>query len=456
MTKTIRINPDDRTILTGYFARVVGPVASAWTSPGSRGFWQGWTGPDQGFDWTINVPRAGRYAIDVLAEGGPQRPTVEVTAAGKTFPVRLGPYWDRISAGEVALPAGRSTISLRSTGETQPLKFISLELVRPGVARRIETDAMSLRADTSWMVDKTYGLMFHWVGGTYPRRGPSKPYRQAVNDFPVKKFADTVASMGAGWVYVCTTHAIYHWPGPNSAIDAILRGRTCKRDLIGELAQALTDRGVRLGLYYHPGHDDKPWWNRVGFDTAGRETFFRTWKRVIEDAGRRYGELLAGWWFDDGMHSYYHAAPPWKDLLIAARAGNPQRVVLWNAWLAPKVTWYTDTSSWESWLTSDLISGGGNLPVGGDGRFIAGPQKGLQAHLTTLIHQSWGHHKPNTPISKCQYTTEQLIKWLQEVRSRKAVVSLNLEIYQDGKLGPADIRRFRQIRAALDKSHRGS
>ena len=97
-----------------------------------------------------------------------------------------------------------------------------------------------------------------------------------------------------------------------------------------------------------------------------------------------------------------------------------------------------------------MISGGGNLPVGGNGRFIAGPQKGLQAHITTLIHQSWGHHLPDRPISKCQYTTPQLIAWLREARRRRAVVSLNLEIYQDAALAPSDLRRFRDIRRALD------
>ena len=52
---------------------------------------------------------------------------------------------------------------------------------------------------------------------------------------------------------------------------------------------------------------------------------------VIEDAGRRYGSLLAGWWFDDGMHSYYHAEPPWEELLVSARAlGVVGRA--WSAW----------------------------------------------------------------------------------------------------------------------------
>lgn len=451
MAKTVNVKPDDRTVLTGYFARPVGPVASAWRSPGSRGFWQGFTAPGQGFDWTVDVKAPGRYTIDALAEGGPAGPTIEVAAGGRTFRKRLGEFWDRLSVATVDLPAGRQVISFRSAGKAQPLKFISLEMVRPEVQRRIERDALSMRADTSWMVEKVYGLMFHWVAGTCPRRGPSKPYRQAVDEFPVESFADTVAATGAGWVYLCTTHAVYHWPGPSAAIDAILPGCTCRRDLIGELALALADRGVRLGLYYHPGHDDKPWWDRVGFDTAGRAAFVRTWKAVIAEAGRRYGPLLASWWFDDGMHSYYHASPPWREFLSAARAGHEERVVLWNAWLAPKVTWYTDTSSWESGLTSELIGGGGNLPRGGDGRFIAGPQKGLQAHITTLIHQSWGHHLPDRPISPCQYTTEQLIAWLKEARRRRAVVSLNLEIYQDGGFAPADVRRFRQIRRALGR-----
>ena len=37
---------------------------------------------------------------------------------------------------------------------------------------------------------------------------------------------------------------------------------------------------------------------------------------------------------------------------------------------------------------ADMLARRGHLTVGGDGRFTGGPQDGLQAQLTTLIHRS--------------------------------------------------------------------
>jgi hypothetical protein len=265
----------------------------------------------------------------------------------------------------------------------------------------------------------------------------------------VEPFADMVADTGAGHVYLTTTHADHYFPGPNDAIDRILPGRTCRRNLIGEIAEALEARGVRLGLYYHLGHDDKCWWNRVGWDKVGKAKFYRAWCDVVSDSGQRYGSRLAGWWFDDALFSYYPINPPWERLMRAARKGWAQRLIMWNSWNAPKVTDFADLSSWEPFLTADMIARRGHLTIGGDGRFTGGPQDGLQAQLTTLIHSSWGHGKPNTPVGKCVYTTPQLIRWLRQAARKRAVITLNLETYQDGTICPADVRRFRAIRKAV-------
>lgn len=452
MPTITHIDPENRTILTGWRAEVTGSPNSPWHKAGTYGWWQGWTGPDDVMTWTVSVRQPGNYELALVAEGGQGRETVEVNVGNRMLRASLQPYWDRVDLGTVRLPAGRSRIALRPAGNKPFQKLGGLELIRPAVRRAIGRRAEALRADTSWMVQRVYGLMFHWTNLIYPRRGPRKGYQQAVRDFDLAGFVRQVAATGAGWVYLTTCHAGHYWPGPNAAIDRVLPGRTCKRDLIGEMAEALEARGVRLGLYYHLGHEDRSWWGRVGYDTAGWATFFRTFQSVIKDAGQRYGEHVFGWWFDDGFHSFYpiHPTTPWEKLLTSARKGYRNRVVCWNAWNAPKVTEFADTSTWDSALTDKLIAGGGSLPVGGSGRFGSGPQEGLQAHITTLLQPSWGHGRPNTPrVGRCLYTTEQLIAWLTEARARRAIVTLNAEIFQDGTFSDNDVRRFRAIYRAL-------
>ena len=275
-------------------AEIFGPVAEADIGPGKRGWLQGWTGPNDIIGWQISLPSAGRYELWVVAQGGKARPTVQVAAGSGQLSARLPNRWDRTLLGSVRLPAGKSTITLRSVGEGAIKRLLSLELVRPAVRSAIAKRAAKSRPSTDWLVAGKYGLMFHWTSQTQPRHGRALGYQAAVDAFNVPRFVQTVAAAGAGHVILTTSHAEYYWPGPNAAIDKVLTGRTCKRDLIGELADALARHGIRLMLYYHPGHDDTAWWSRTGFDKPDKAAFFRQWQAVIEDAGKRYGQRLAG------------------------------------------------------------------------------------------------------------------------------------------------------------------
>jgi hypothetical protein len=462
-------------VLLAYDAEVTGSATPAFDTNGQRGFWHEFA-PGDALTWTVRVGVAGDYDVALVAEGvpGKLRPEprlgrdeldrasaagsdgdtarrVEIAVGRRALDVPLGEFWDRVPVGRVRLAAGRHTIVLR-IGDPAIHRFGGIEIIRPAVARELRRKADAVRADVTWMKDGVYGFMFHWLPGTAPQQGPPKPYEQAVADFDVTRFAEQMADLGAAWVTFTTTHSRHVWPGPNDAIDRVVPGRTCARDLPGDLADALGERGIRLWLYYHMGNGDREWWDRAGFTTVGRAAFLRTWCAIIRDAGRRYGERIAGWWFDDGFHTYYPFRAPWERLHRAARAGNPQRIVLFNAWNAPKVTEFVDVCSWEPWLTEEKIAACEHLPVGGDGVFPCGPQAGLHAQLTTLMHNAWGHGQIDTPIDKGRYTAPQLIRWFEAARERRAAITLNLKCYQDGSLSPRDVRIFRTVRRALRRS----
>ena len=149
--------------------------------------------------------------------------------------------------------------------------------------------------------------MCHWTSQTVPRHGPPKPYAEAVRDFDVKTFAEQVEQTGAQFVTITTSHAMLYFPAPLKSLDRILPGRTTQRDLIGELAEALGQRGIRLMLYYHLGSDaDRAWQEASGFWKTDTTEFWNNWVAVIGEAGERYGDKLAGWWFDDGTANYYY------------------------------------------------------------------------------------------------------------------------------------------------------
>ncbi|MCE5327001.1 MAG: alpha-L-fucosidase [Planctomycetaceae bacterium] len=445
----IKIAPADRTVLLAADAEKFGPMVEANIGIAKRGWLEGWTGHNEIIGWHISVPSAAEYEIAVVAQGMKSRPVIEVAAGKSSLQAHVGQRWDRVAMGTLRLPAGRSDISLRSVdGHIE--RLYSLELVRPAVRKSIEQQARKTGGDTKRMADGTYGLMFHWTSQSRPHHGAPLPYAQAVDAFDVPRFASMVADTGAAWVILTTSHAEYYWPAPSAATDKILPGRTCQRDLIGESADALAERDVRLMLYHHPGHDDVEWWSRTGFDKPDKSAYFKGWMRIIAEAGKRYGPRLAGWWFDDAMFTFYPHSAPWQQLAAAARTGNPARAICWNSWILPKVTPWGDLSSWEAMLSTELVRGYAHLSLTSGGRYSGGPQDGLQAHITTPATKGgWVHSTPNGPIGGQAYQTPRLIRMLTEAKRRKCAVTLNLEIYQEGTVSRAAIEQFAEVKAAL-------
>jgi len=59
-----------------------------------------------------------------------------------------------------------------------------------------------------------------------------------------------VRATGAGYVIFTVNHADPHCPAPIRSWEKYHSGWTTKRDLIGEIADALQARGIRLMLYF--------------------------------------------------------------------------------------------------------------------------------------------------------------------------------------------------------------
>ena len=102
------------------------------------------------------------------------------------------------------------------------------------------------RANTDWLAKCRYGVGVHWTAQTAPRHGSPLPFQKAVDAFDVPKFVDQLTYAGADYLLFTAAHALQMLPAPNPVIDKILPGRTCKRDLIAELADALAAKGMPL------------------------------------------------------------------------------------------------------------------------------------------------------------------------------------------------------------------
>jgi hypothetical protein len=442
------IRPDDLAVLMAAAAVHKGSIKTADLGPGKVGWVESWDSSSS-LSWTGKISVPGSYAVFAILQGSGGGCLVEVTISSKPLTAScLKTDWERVKLGTVELSAPAESFTFRSVGTSPVAKVFSLEIVKPEVQVALADQAARGSARTDWMVHAKYGVMVHWTSQSKPERGSPLAYCEAVRSFDVHKFADVLDEMGAGYVVFTTSHAEFYFPGPNKVIDEILPGRTCSRDLVGDLAQALSKRGIRLELYFHPGHDDIEWWRRTHFDDD-KEKYFDLWCRAIREIGQQYGPSITGYWFDDAAFTYYPFNAPWAKMTAAAKQGNPNRLVCYNSWILPKVNDFYEVFAGENDFSAEMIHGFGFLPVGGTGKFTGGPQSGLQGQITTIINGDWGHFKVNTPIAPPRYSAAVTIAKIRDAISRGNVPTFDVEVYQDGRISPETLGLFKEVRRAI-------
>ena len=452
----IQLDPDTVNILKANMAERSASLAES----APEGFWiQSWNDQQQTFAWKVQVPHAGGYSVDVLVGGAPGS-QIEITGPQGKISVTIpegndhwGNNWNKIPVpGWLALPQGTSTIAVRSPNPAgiatnknnyKGMALMSLELIARSQKVSIEKRIRASRSSANWLADAQYGLMFQWGEWGYPVHGEGKPWPKMIDDFNVEKFADMVKSTGAGYVIWSATWRTYYFPAPIQAIERIMPGRTSKRDLIGELADALNKRGIKLMLYYHCGYGDREWQTRnFGTNDAnqiGTDALFRkNWIAIMTEVGERYGSRLAGWFIDEGWYP-----SPFEEQNQALKAGYPGRIVSFNDWVRPRLTDFEDVEFGEGF--NILNDGAGKLfpdgpPVGGDGIYVEGPHKGLQAHgMFVLDGSDWGIWRPDTSIAKPRLSSEQIVDMAKYATAHHVALSFDLLMYEDGTVSPASL-----------------
>jgi hypothetical protein len=410
-------------------------------------------GPCQ-IEWTLNAPAAGVYEVCAVVAGKGSPLTITCNGA-KQEAVAEGKDWGLVTLGTIPLKAGENVLRL-DVEAAKGFKFDALELVQPAVKTALLKDALAMRKKPHWFSNAGYGLMFQWTNRTTPPKGQIKPWEEKVNDFKLDEFVDMVESTGAAYVLWSVTWGNQYISAPIQSLDAILSGRTTKRDLLGEMADALHERGIKLIFYYHYGYDcnhsiDAEWMKASGGTKADKTEFYQNWMAIVSEIGKRYGDKLNGWWFDGGQR-YYNChfdntsgdqgflSAPFKELTLAARNGNPDRIVAYNAWVKPRLTEY-----------QDYYAGEGKTGFQGlrDGVFVSGPEQGLQAHGCFTFERRWGHIELNSVIAEPKYNLRKLIAKVQAAKAVHAPLSINLEMYEDGSVSPHSAALLKQLSEAI-------
>ena len=307
-------------------------------------------------------------------------------------------------------------------------------------------------ADTEWLADCRFGISVTWTARTAPQSGPQLSFQEAVRRFDVNRFLDSVAASGADYLLFTATHALQMLPAPHAVVDRLLPGRTCRRDLIAELASGAANRGLHFLLYYNHscnGKDDPEWREAVGYNNGpGLDPFAERILEIVLVMGQRYGPAVKAWWFDSS-YSVDNRGPlcftstdlgtwryPWQRHTAAAKAGYPDRLVTYNAGIGETFLYTTHQDYWAGEMAE--------LDRPPSGRFLSG--SGLQWHgWTTLDTPHWVHTEPDADIPPPRFPDDELATFLAQCRRCRCPMTFNVGIYQDGTMAEASLQQLRRL-----------
>ena len=185
------------------------------------------------------------------------------------------------------------------------------------------------RADFRLLRDTGYGVAVRWTSRTLAADGETRPFAAAVDAFDVRRFAETVAALGAGHVMWSVCGSDFRLCCPSAAVDALLNGRTSRRDLVGELADALAARNIALVLAMDFGASDDAWRAAAGGDGQDKGRVFTNLAEVVGELSRRCGRRCIAWWFED-VRRLIACNGDWGKLTDAGKAAFDGRLVGYN------------------------------------------------------------------------------------------------------------------------------
>lgn len=411
-----------------------------------------WSG-DGLLAWRVTVPSDGRYELYITANVHERAkdqlfkphtgsksfdfkliPSKGIKIGGKSFQRTL------LSTG-IDLKEGVHEIEWLTDNvqkEGALLDFRSLELLPLSSKNQIEAEykrALRDRASVKWLQEAGYGLIFHWTSQSVQRDGSVKSFAEAVNEFDTERFANMVEETGAGYVMFTIGHAESYCPAPIQSWEKLHPGKTTDRDLIREIAAALSKKGVRLICYIN---------GPLGFGLnvkqpstqQQRESFTEQFQSILNEMGNRYGPDIAGYWFDS-WYQIFEEFPdvPFERFFRAAKSGNLDRIICLNSWIYPPV------SPWQEYWAGEVASPVA-LPV--DGYMTSGPVTDLPYHALLIMEPYWVQKSAEMPAPR--FTSEKLSNYILNCMQRKGAVTINLGVYQDGSIGAQALQVMKKVK----------
>ncbi len=303
--------------------------------------------------------------------------------------------------------------------------------------------------NADWFKDAKYGVFMHFLPGD--AKGLA-----LVKEFDVQGLSRQLETLGAKYFVITLGQNSGFFNAPNAAYDrytGYAPGERCStRDLPLDLYRVLQPKGIRLMLYLpcQTPNEDARAQKAFGLPEGKRDQpidmeFAQKWAQVIQEWSDRYGDKVAGWWFDGGyQHVKFNEAIA-QVYAKAVKHGNPNAIVTFN----PGVRLICHTQA-EDYTAGELNDPFNMLPTS---RWV----EGSQWHALTFLGSQWSRRDT-------RYPTEKWVEWVRAVASKEGVITLDMGPNWDPQAGPigslaeAQMAQVQALRAGVrtnrdDRAH---
>ncbi len=300
---------------------------------------------------------------------------------------------------------------------------------------------------TDWFYEAKWGVFVHYLTSADTT---VEQWNKRVDAFDVAGLAAQLESMGAPYCVITLGQNSGHYCTPNATYDKyVAKGRPSKcarRDLIADLYDVLSPKGIRLMVYLPagaPNRDKKAMAGLKWKNGAHRNREFQImWEAVIREWSTRWGRKVAGWWFD-GCYwpdaTYRHEEPPnFKSFAAAARAGNPDSILAFNPGVKVPIICHTPVEDYTAGEIGNALDLGAKCKQGRYSRWV----DAAQLHMLTYLGPTWGRGKP-------RFTNEQVADITRNVVACGGVVSWDVPIRVSGLIEPEHVERLKVMSKAL-------
>jgi len=274
--------------------------------------------------------------------------------------------------------------------------------------------------NTDWFKEAGHGVFMHFLPGDAETLAK-------VENFDVHALADQLESMDAKYFIFTLGQNSGFMNSPNPVYERITGyapGERCsKRDLPLDLYRALNPKGIKLMLYLPCQAPNRDVAAQTAFGLAQGPkdqpvdvTFARKWAQVIGEWSTRYGDKVAGWWFDGGYKWIGFNDQIARIYAEAVKRGNPNAIVTFN----PGVSLVRWTQA-EDYTAGELTEPFKYVPTD---RWV----DASQWHALTYLGSRWG-------ARDTRFSTDQWAAWMNSVMAKGGVVTLDMGPNYDPEAG---------------------